>query len=103
MKVQFKISRNQLIIWIGFLIATWDSEIRPDDISKRIDFLLLSSLLHKLKLQSVLIKDRYCFKLDAADALAFVKHAQNCNTAQIHAVDLILINQLIGIIDQKTK
>lgn len=103
MKVQFKIGRNQLIIWIAFLIGTWDSEIRTDDISKRIDFILLSSLLHKLKLQSVLIKDRYSFKLDASDALAFIKHAQSCNTSQIHAVDLVIINEIVGIIDQKTK
>lgn len=103
MKIQFKINRTQLIVWIAFLIATWNEEEKQENIWQRMLFCSLSSLLHKLKLQSVLMKDKYKFSIDASDALAFVAHAQQCDASEIHAEDQIIINGLIGIIDKKTR
>ncbi|GEM_PF-3083250 len=102
MKIQFKINRNQLIVWIAFLIGTWNDEVKPDNIWQRMLYFSLSSLLHKLKLQSVLVKEKYKFSIDASDALAFIAHARQCDASEIHKVDQIIINELIGIIDKKT-
>ena len=94
MKIPFKLSRRQLIIWIGFMSVTWgDYEVMSTmDIGRRMRFCLLSKLMHDLQLKAVIIKERYNFKVDAAAALAFVEHAQATDTVDISAVDLITIN-----------
>lgn len=103
MKIQFKITRAQLAVWISFLINTWDEEQKKNDIVHRMIFFSLSALLLKLKVQAVLVKEKYKFSIDASDALAFVAHVQSAKLIKIHDVDQIIISELIGIIDQKTR
>lgn len=102
MKIKFKISNNELRVWIACLELCWMEPQRDSPAIVRMAHHALSKLYHKLRSEALLEKPEYRFSLEAVEALAFVAHLQGYTSYLVNAKDAAIINGIIGIIDKKT-
>lgn len=103
MKIKFKISAHQLDVWHSCLETCWMEPGGDSPAIVRLVYHALSNMLHKLKVQKAIMKSHYSFSIDSVTALAFVAHIQLYKCYLPDPDDVAIINQIIGIIDQKTK
>ncbi len=102
MKIQFRISRNQLMVWLTFLETRWIEPGKNGDAYSRLIYHALSDLLHKLKVQSVVVKSDYRFSISAVSGLAFMAFCDYAPRYPLDRADQVIINDLIGKIDKQT-
>lgn len=103
MKIKFKISKHQLDVWHNCVEMFWIDCNCDSPVIIRLVYHALSALLHKLKIERTISKSQYGFSIDKVVALAFVAHIQQYSKYIVDPADAAVINQIIGIIDQKTK
>ncbi|MDM1048033.1 hypothetical protein [Sphingobacterium hotanense] len=103
MKIAFNLSRNQLLVWISYLETRWVEPGTSASAWTRMVLLALTDLLHKLKVQEVIDRPKYKFTINAVSGLAFVAFSQHSDNFMIKPEDAAVLNEIIGIIDQKTK
>lgn len=101
MKIKFKLTRREIGVWGGVIIAT--NMCKTNDPLDRIVELLLDSLLFRLRRLAETNKPKYSISVPEAEALAFMAHCERVTLNEIDTADIIVINNIIGIIDQKTK
>ncbi|WP_392471270.1 hypothetical protein ACF3OC_07875 [Sphingobacterium cellulitidis] len=102
MKIQFRISRNQLMVWLYFLETRWIEPGKNGGAYSRMVYHALSDLLHKLKVQSVIEKPTYKFSISAVSGLAFMVFCEFASKYPLDRADEAIINDLIGKIDRQT-
>lgn len=102
MKIQFRISRNQLMVWLYFLETRWIEPDKNGNAYSRMVFHALSDLLHKLKVQSVVVKSDYKFSISAVSGLAFMVFCEFASKYPLERADEAIINDLVGKIDKQT-
>lgn len=102
MKIKFKISDNELRVWIACLELCWMEPKRDSPAIVRMAYHGLSNLFHKLRSEALIQKAEYRFSLDSMEALAFVAHMQGYTNYLVNPTDAAIINGIIGIIDHKT-
>ena len=103
MKIKFKLNRHQLEVWISCLESCWMESSNESPPLVKMVFHALSKLMHKLQSENLMRKSDYNFSVDSVEALAFVAHIQQYTRYIVNPVDTVIINEIIGIIDQKTK
>lgn len=102
-RISFSLNRVQLIVWHNCIETLWmEPGVDSPHIVKMVHH-ALTSLLHKLKSESIIIKNEYRFSIDSVVALAFVAHIKMYTHYLLDGEDVALINQIVGIIDHKTK
>ena len=92
----------QLMIWLCFLESNWVEPGTSSNAITKMIYHALSDLLHKLKTQSVIIKKQYKFSIGTVSGLAFLAFSQSNKHFYMESVDGTILNEIIGIIDQKT-
>lgn len=103
MKIKFKLNQHQLQVWISCLESCWmESSTESPPIVKMV-YHSLSKLMHKLQSENLMSKSNYNFSIDSVEGLAFVTHIQQYDRYILNPIDTVIINEIIGIIDQKTK
>ena len=102
MKIQFRISRNQLMVWLYFLETRWIEPGKKGSAYSRMLYHALSDLLHKLKVQSVIQKTDYKFSISAVSGLAFMVFCEYASKYPLDRADEAILNDLIGKIDKQT-
>lgn len=102
MKIQFRISRNQLIVWLTFLETRWIEPGKNGSAYSRMVYHALSDLLHKLKVQAVIDKSHYKFSISAVSGLAFMVFCEFASRFPLEKAEEAIINDLIGKIDKQT-
>lgn len=102
MKIKFKLSNNELRVWIACLELCWMEPRNDSPAIVRMAYHGLSKLFHKLKSEALIQKPEYKFSLDSTEALAFVAHMQGYTNYLVNATDAAIINGIIGLIDKKT-
>jgi len=103
MKIQFKISRTQLMVWLAFLESRWIEPSNTDGPYSRLVYHALSDLLHKLKIQAVVASPNYRFSISSVSGLAFMVFCEYAKNYLMDPSDEAIINGIIGTIDKKTK
>ena len=103
MKIKFKLNQHQLQVWISCLESCWMVPGNDSTTVVKMVYHALSKLIHKLQSENLTRKSDYNFSIDSIEALAFVAHIQQYTSYILNPVDTVIINEIIGIIDQKTK
>lgn len=101
-KVQFKLDRRRLLIWLNFVngIIVYGS-FNSDTLAKMF-VANLQELEDRLKDVSRNVKVKYTFSVSASQCLAFQYLIQTV-VADVSSTDEVTLNEIAGIIDQKTK
>lgn len=103
MKVKFKLSRYQMNLWSDFLTLNELGNLKFGDSSRRMMYFNLKKLIEKIQQLSQENKDTYKITLDAEQALAFNVVVERMSGHRVSPDDQVVINHIVGIIDQKTR
>jgi len=90
------------MVWLTFLETRWIEPGKNASAYSRMVYHALSDLLHKLKVQSVIVKSDYKFSISAVGGLAFMVFCEYASKYPLDRADEAIINDLIGKIDKQT-
>ncbi|MGJ1366019.1 hypothetical protein [Sphingobacterium spiritivorum] len=101
MKITFKLNRRQLLIWLNSIDLAIGSGLLSDNTLSKMFAANLLSLNQHLTMASVIVKQKYSVKANVSDCLAF-QFLTETMILPLSETDQVVINQIVGIIDQKT-
>ncbi|WP_293913158.1 MULTISPECIES: hypothetical protein [unclassified Sphingobacterium] len=101
MKITFKLDRRQLLIWLNSIDLAMGAGLLTNNALSKMFVANLVSLKQHLTIASVIVKQKYSVKANVSDCLAF-QFLSETFVLPLSETDQVVINQIIGIIDQKT-
>jgi|SRR5690606_309250 len=102
MKLQFKLTRRELMIWLNSVEGLAVSTQLSSGTLTKMFVANICELIKALQKLSFVVKQKYTLSIDLAQCLAYQFYVETA-LSNVHTDDLITINKIIGIIDQKTK
>lgn len=103
MKIKMKLTNHQAKVWIAYLEILWTVPAIDSLPVVKMIYHALSNLIHQLKKATVIEKEVYKIDVETVNGLAFIAHIQSYSGYLANPTDTVIINEIIGIIDQKTK
>lgn len=102
MKIQFKIKRRQLLIWQNCIDQVTSDQTFNSGTLTKLYIANLKDLIRELNKAAIVVKDKYTLNLPLAPCLAFLFTVETV-IMDVSDTDRVTIEELAGIIDQKTK
>jgi hypothetical protein len=98
--IKLKLTQRELDLFMWFLVQTYPKGTLPR--WQKLIAACLSEILLKLSTANVILKDHYQITISISNGIGLILHCENNKVPVPNQEAAIVVNKLIGYLDQKT-